>query len=154
MCFGRRPIGGIPIGLSISRIISNVLLLELDRDVVEGLAPIYYGRYVDDIFLVLRDPGNVRNGRELMRYIARRTKSFPPPKGNVADQAIRLILPGGYLHRTSLELQPTKQKVFFLSGPGGLDLLDNIEAQIRNVSSERRLMPSADNLERWPPREF
>ena len=144
---GRSQIGGIPIGLSISKIISNVLLLELDRDIVEGLAPIYYGRYVDDIFLVLRDPGKVRNGRELMQFIAGRTKSFPASQDNESNQTIRLHLAGGYLHRTLLELQPTKQKVFFLSGPSGLDLLDNIETQIRNVSSERRLMPSVDNLE-------
>lgn len=92
---GRAPIGGIPIGLSISKIISNVLLLELDRDIVEGLAPIYYGRYVDDIFLVLRDPGKVRNGRELMEFIAGRTKSFPTLQDNKDKQTIRLHLAGG-----------------------------------------------------------
>jgi hypothetical protein len=140
----RRQHGGIPIGLTISKVISNVLLLELDSDIVEGLAPIYYGRYVDDIFLVLRDPGNVNSAHELMEFIAKRTRSFPEHN---ADQALHLKLPGGYQRQTSLVLQPKKQKVFFLNGPGGLDLLDNIETQIRSVSSERRLMPSPDRLE-------
>ena len=49
--------------------------------------------------------------------------------------------------KTSLLLQQSKQKAFFLHGHGGLDLLSNIESQIRSVSSERRLMPSPDRLE-------
>src|SRR5439155_9294843 len=45
---------GLPVGLSASKIISNVLLNEFDTLVCDELSPIYYGRYVDDIFLVLR----------------------------------------------------------------------------------------------------
>src|SRR5690606_40375220 len=56
------------------------------------------------------------------------------------------ILPD-YLGKTTLLLQQSKQKAFFLQGQGGIDLLSNIESQIRSVSSERRLMPSPDRLE-------
>ncbi|WP_338844873.1 RNA-directed DNA polymerase [Massilia sp. W12] len=42
--------GGLPMGLSISRIISNLQLLKFDSEVEEELNPAYYGRYVDDIF--------------------------------------------------------------------------------------------------------
>ena len=58
-----------------------------------------------------------------------------------------LNLPGNHQGKTKLLLQQAKQKIFFLKGIGGLDLLDNIESQIRSVSSERRLMPSPDRLE-------
>ncbi len=53
----------------------------------------------------------------------------------------------GFQGRTKLLLQQSKQKAFFLQGHGGVDLLSNIESQIRSVSSERRLMPSPDRLE-------
>ncbi len=135
--------GGLPIGLAASRIVANVLLAELDRDLERELAPIYYGRYIDDIFLVFRDPGNVTSAQRVLEYIGARAKCFP---STVKGDIVELRLPGQYQGRTVLSLQPSKQKVFFLSGSAGLDLLDSIEAQIRSVASERRLMPSPDRL--------
>jgi hypothetical protein len=139
-------IGGLPIGLSMVRIAANALLADFDRDITQGLVPVYYGRYVDDIFLVLRDPENLSSAEDLLQFIAARTHYFPPkalPSGE-----IRLKPPGSYWGKTSLTLQKSKQKVFFLEGRSGLDLLDSIESQIRSVSSERRLMPAPDNLEK------
>jgi hypothetical protein len=137
--------GGVPIGLTIARLAANVLLLDLDRDISQGLAPIYYGRYVDDIFLVVKDPGNITSSAELLSFIAARTNSFPKP--NAKSGKSLLTLRGNYQATSRLEFQPQKQKAFFLKGRAGLDLLDNIESQIRSVSSERRLMPSPDRLE-------
>lgn len=139
-------LGGIPIGLSISRVVANTLLVSLDRDIEQGLTPVYYGRYVDDLFLVLRDPGNLATTKELLGFVASRTRSFPDP-ATVKKGEIYLKMPTALQGRTTLLLQETKQKIFFLQGPGGLDLLRNIESQIRNVSSERRLMTSPDQLD-------
>ena len=138
-------VGGLPIGLSISRIVSNVLLVGFDREIEQQLSPIYYGRYVDDIFLVLRDSGAIGSLTKLLKFISTRTKCFPS-KATKSGQ-IWLKLPDGYQGKTTLLLQQSKQKVFYLQGRGGIDLLDSIESQIRSVSSERRLMPSPDNLE-------
>lgn len=139
-------VGGLPIGLSISRVVANALLVGLDRDIEQGLTPVYYGRYVDDIFLVLRDPGDLVTADALLTYIASRTSCFPRTD-EVKNGDIFLSLPGGFQAKTKLLLQQSKQKAFFLQGQGGIDLLSNIESQIRSVSSERRLMPSPDRLE-------
>lgn len=144
-CDVARAADGIPIGLSIARVVSNVLLIELDRAIEQGLAPVYYGRYVDDIFLVLRDPENLKTPDDLLAFISARAKCFPPKAAK--DGSILLTLSDRYQGETRLLLQQQKQKVFFLSGRAGLDLLDNIESQIRSVSSERRLMPSPKRLE-------
>lgn len=139
-------VGGLPIGLSISRVVANALLVGLDRDIEHGLTPVYYGRYVDDLFLVLRDPGDLVTAEALLGYIAARTSCFPRAN-EVKNGNIFLSLPGGFQAKTTLLLQQSKQKAFFLQGQGGIDLLSNIESQIRSVSSERRLMPSPDRLE-------
>jgi hypothetical protein len=139
-------VGGLPIGLSISRVVANALLVGLDQDIERGLTPVYYGRYVDDLFLVLRDPGNLMTADALLAYIASRTSCFPRLE-KVKDGKIFLNLPGSFQAKTKLLLQQSKQKAFFLHGQGGVDLLNNIESQIRSVSSERRLMPSPDRLE-------
>lgn len=134
--------GGIPIGLSIVRVISNSVLSFSDEKIDIGLSPIYYSRYVDDLFLVLRDNAEISSQEELWRFISEKVPYF----SRQADGNVTLSLPdwGG---RTRLTLQASKQKTFFLSGQSGLDLLENIASQIRDVSSERRLMPLAESLQ-------
>ncbi|WP_156521958.1 RNA-directed DNA polymerase [Croceicoccus mobilis] len=135
--------GGIPIGLSVVRVISNVLLTFLDRQVEQQLGPVYYARYVDDLFLVLHDSKEIRSTHDLWKFIVRRIPAFK----RTADGNVILDLPkwGG---ATTITLQAAKQKTFFLSGRSGADLLDHIAAQIREVSSERRTMPLPEQIER------
>ncbi len=45
----------LPIGLLTSHVIANFYLMDFDKHVIEELNPIYYGRYVDDVLIVLKD---------------------------------------------------------------------------------------------------
>ena len=129
--------GGIPIGLTAARVLANVLLQPWDRRLVDSLAPIYYGRYVDDMFLVLRDPGSLRNGRAVMDHIASHL-----PQGTLdAHSGSRHIQLGAWQGTTDLVLQDDKHRVFFLEGQAGTDLMKVIGDEIRDLASERRLMP-------------
>jgi hypothetical protein len=49
---------GIPIGLPSSRVLSNWLLTPFDVLLRETLQPTYYGRYVDDMLVVVQSPAN------------------------------------------------------------------------------------------------
>lgn len=46
----------LPIGLLSSYIIANHYLNDLDKIIIKKIKPSYYGRYVDDILLVISDP--------------------------------------------------------------------------------------------------
>jgi hypothetical protein len=142
-----RGIGGLPIGVTACRLMANVLLCEWDKQIVECLSPIYYGRYVDDMFLVLRDPENVSGPGVLMDRIA----TFLP-KGMLKSEGggERHIQLGTYQGKTELVLQDDKHRIFFLHGRAGLDLLSVIRREIVDLSSERRLMPDPDALTRSP----
>lgn len=133
---------GLPIGLSVSRLLANVILFELDRQIVTNLSPIYYSRYVDDIFLVLYDRSNFLKQEDLWKFIEEKVIGI---KGDINSKNHEFVLPdwGG---RTKIQFHPKKQKAFFLDGKAGLDLLENVSEQIRELSSERRLMPSVDDL--------
>ena len=52
-----------------------------------------------------------------------------------------------YQGQSKIQLQANKQKLFILDGQAGCDLLDSIEKEIRDLSSEYRLMPAPDQLE-------
>lgn len=139
--------GGLVIGLTCSRIVSNALLHRWDRLVLENLSPIHYGRYVDDMFLVLRDTGTITSNVDLMELLQARIGkdciSQDPKSEKVWEINQGVDIQGD----TRIILQSNKQKLFVLQGRAGLDLLDSIEKEIYELSSEHRLMPSPDQLE-------
>lgn len=128
----------IPVGLSASKIIANALLVELDREIVKRLKPRYYGRYVDDIFIVLDLPKKAASGRQVMRHIAQRIPRLLK-LGQGKSPSIRLKLP--YSRDSRLIFTGEKQKVFDLYGKHGRDLVTQIEHRIGRQASEHRLFP-------------
>lgn len=140
--------GGLTIGLTASRIISNVLLYRWDRLVQQKLTPVHYGRYVDDMFLVMRDPGNLSGMQDLMGFLQKRLgKPRFKEDENQESGLWEISLGRRYQKKSVIHLQSQKQKMFVLKGQSGLDLLDTIEKEIHELSSEYRLMPSPDQLE-------
>ncbi|HDU2652287.1 TPA: hypothetical protein U2R98_000986 [Yersinia enterocolitica] len=139
--------GGLVIGLTASRIISNVLLHCWDRLIIEKLSPIYYGRYVDDMFLVLRDTGKINNNHDFMMLLKDRIGSDCINLADKKNQIWEIQQGENIQGNTTIRLQSDKQKLFVLHGRAGIDLLDSIEKEIYELSSEHRLMPSPEQLE-------
>jgi hypothetical protein len=135
--------GGMPIGLSVVRLLANVILGFLDREIENSVFPIYYARYVDDIFLVLKDSEKFSSQADLWHMLQLRVLSF---QRDELTGAVNLQLPA-WGAGSRLQFHPEKQKCFFLSGKSGLDLLENVASQIKEVSSERRLMPLPEQLD-------
>jgi hypothetical protein len=135
------------IGLTCSRVISNALLHRWDKLVLEKLAPIHYGRYVDDMFLVLRDTGTITNSQDLMNMVQSRMGESYISQNAKNDKVWEIKQGSDIQGQTRISLQSDKQKLFVLQGRAGLDLLDSIEKEIYELSSEHRLMPSPDQLE-------
>lgn len=134
-----RPEGALPVGLSASQIISNVLLYELDNQVNKGLSPTYYGRYVDDIFLVFETPENISNGNTVIEYLAKNVECLKIKR--TRNKQPGLTVRFGYAADSELSFTADKQKVFNLSSEHGIDFINQIASQIRAQSSEYRMLP-------------
>ncbi|MCX0117001.1 hypothetical protein NMW28_26940, partial [Escherichia coli] len=132
--------GGLVIGLTASRIISNILLHHWDKLVIEKLSPIHYGRYVDDMFLVIRDTGTITNNHEFMLLLQDRLGNDCVYLKNEQKQIWQIQQGEHFQGKTTIQLQSDKQKLFVLQGRAGIDLLDSIEKEIYELSSEHRLM--------------
>ena len=65
-CEGRL---GLPVGFLSSSILANWHLAGFDREVLETARPDYYGRYVDDILMVFRNPGAVRGDDAVRSFV-------------------------------------------------------------------------------------
>lgn len=148
--FGCEP-RGLPVGLTASGLIANVLLRQFDRHVVSQLDPSYYARYVDDVFLVLRHSDPFADGGAFLRWLGERlnpiaTAVFQQEGEDPDDRpALRVELPYG--DGSELLFVGKKQKIFQLEGPHGIDLIGPIEEQIRQQTSEHRDLPHLPDTE-------
>lgn len=140
--------GGLVIGLTVSRVISNIVLHKWDKLINEKVTPIHYGRYVDDMFLVIKDTGSIKNSEDLMIFLSDRIGGSCLSKNENNSKIWSINQHNSSGDNTEIKLQTDKQKLFILDGQVGLDLLDSIEKDIYELSSEHRLMPSPDQLDK------
>jgi hypothetical protein len=138
-----KPTGAIPVGLSASKVIANVVLHQFDIEMNSSLEPKYYGRYVDDIFLVIDKKMLNNETTNVISWIVEKVNCLD---FNSEDQLI-LNLP--YAKDSSLIFGKDKQKVFHLSSGYGIDFVNQIYSQIRYQSSEYRLLAELpDNVQK------
>ena len=129
---------GLPVGLPASAVVANVALVELDRIVEQQLAPLYYGRYVDDILLVMENGASFRSTAELWNWMFARADG----KLGWADEERKQIgFKPDYLFDSQIRFANSKNKVFMLAGEPGRTLVDAIAHQIHERASEWRAMP-------------
>lgn len=132
--------GALPVGLSASKIIANVLLVAFDRAVVSLAEPLYYGRYVDDIFLVLKATDEDYGAQHVTARLVKALSPLIEVSENAGSASLALKLP--YAKDSELIFSSEKQKIFALSSAHGADLIHHIRDQIRQQSSEYRLLPA------------
>ena len=130
---------GLPVGLPASAVVANVALAELDRIVEQQIAPLYYGRYVDDILLVMENGANFRSTVELWEWLFAR---FDGKLAWVSGLERKQIgFQPAYLNDSKIHFANAKNKVFLLAGEPGKTLVDAIAHQIHARASEWRAMP-------------
>lgn len=128
----------LPIGLPCSGVIANWYLSEFDRNVLTQFTPAYYGRYVDDIFMVVSnvpDKVDVKvwwDGKCKEESSALKTREFVA--GSLDKKRYYEILNG-------LQINSEKLKLFFFSPDYPLALLDNFQKEIEENSSVFWLLP-------------
>lgn len=138
-------LNGLPVGLTASALIANVLLVQFDSHIATKLAPSYYGRYVDDVFLVLRQEQEFKSGEAFLDWLGDNLSPIATYKKTGDEPGLCLNLP--YAKESKLIFVRKKQKIFQLHGQYGLDLINPIEEQIRRQSSEHRAFPEVPDSE-------
>lgn len=134
--YEQRTDGALPVGSSISKIISNVLLYELDKQISEGLEPEYYGRYVDDIFLVFKTPDEELTGDSILSHMSKHVECLKinRVKGEQPDLRLRFV----YAQDSDLKFTASKQKylVFLVSTDWTLLIKFQVKLELNLVNIE------------------
>lgn len=141
---------GIPVGLIASAAVANVILQPLDAAIEKQLSPIYYGRYVDDLFLVLSLNGDFTNGEsiidELKNLMASGTNGEPRLGRDETTNTLSFDCQEIW-GKSVFTCKAEKQRLFLLEGQPGKDLLKVIDSDLREHSSEWRMVPELDQKE-------
>jgi len=128
---------GLPVGLPASAVLANMALIELDRIIERECSPIYYGRYVDDILLVIENHQDFTSPSEIWGWLFERA----PELLGWSDPEEDAQFKPGYLHDSKVVFKNSKNKAFILNGASGRTLVDSIEQQIHRRASEWRSLP-------------
>ena len=133
---------GLPVGLPASAVVANMALVELDRFIEQQVAPLYYGRYVDDILLVMENGARFRSVPETWEWLFSRSDG-KLGWGNEGKKDI--VFRTSYFERNESKskicFSNSKSKIFMLAGEPGKTLVDAIDHQIHERASEWRAMP-------------
>lgn len=134
---------GLPVGLPASAVVANVALIDLDRLIEQQVVPLYYGRYVDDILLVMENGADFCSTAQLWKWLFNRADGklawvIGQDQKEIAFQPTYLQQPQS---PSKIHFANTKNKVFMLAGDPGKTLVDAIAHQIHERASEWRAMP-------------
>ena len=109
---------GIPAGLSASRLIGNVLLIQFDQKLATDPAIDHYGRYVDDVMIVLQDSPDLQSDDQILGKIAGAASPFArllfssDRKNSNSRFELAITLPYG--GKSQLRFAGSKQALFRL----------------------------------------
>ena len=157
----------IPVGFLPSLIISNWNLQGFDQAIVENVRPHYYGRYVDDILIVLGS--HEKSESHGLQQIEEKTfdeliERYLTDEGNHPKAHIFKKEKKGEVYRIynqefnnsqdnkilyhyeGLEVQDSKLKTYFFSHKYSNAMIENFKNEIRKNSSEFRLMHDLDSI--------
>lgn len=128
---------GLPVGLPASGVVANAALIELDQFINKQVVPLYYGRYVDDILLVMHNTSKLTTSAGFWEWIINRDGG-----SNLLKQENGSILfKPDYLPDSRIAFENSKNKLFILSGGPGTALVNAISEQINQRASEWRALP-------------
>lgn len=143
---------GLPVGLSASSVIANMALIEFDRIIECEVVPLYYGRYVDDVVLVMENTCNFTTKQSVWEWVFARATLYndgnePAPilGWGEGDHSDEVVFSPTYLvaeeAKSEIRFSNNKNKVFLLEGESGLAYVDIISREIEERASEWRAMP-------------
>ena len=128
----------LPIGLISPMVIREIILSSVDKDIVEKLHPFYYGRYVDDMLLVMKINRLDKNTSEMVIDSMLQKNGIIRKCNNDNEYE--------FTKRKSLKLQNEKINCFLFERGNDNVLIDVYYKQILKNSSEANLLPDVDVL--------
>ena len=146
----------LPIGLVSSGVIANWFLCDFDKALKDKMAPIYYGRYVDDFFIVISnikpDQGNINEvttddtiTKQTIEWLERRF-FFDKKLLIVSNDEKGPTLEFKEKKYFGLKIQASKLKLFYFSPDWPHAMLNKFQKALEENSSAFWFLPDEEEL--------
>ncbi len=131
---------GLPVGLAASSVIANVALFEFDLLMQERAVPLYYGRYVDDVIVVMENTMEISSSKGCWQWFI---NCFGGESRALqwTEEQESLFYNQSYLDGSEVSFSGDKNKVFILNEAHGRSVLASIRHAVQAQSSEWRSLP-------------
>jgi len=129
----------LPIGLLSSAVLANWYLQKFDEEVENKLNPIHYGRYVDDILIVISNPkfnSKKSASEEIIEKYFKETNIFENENEDEKTENYKLSL-----YPNKLYISEEKFKIYHFNADNSDAVLEIFEENIRKNASAFRLLP-------------
>lgn len=139
----------IPIGLLSSGILGNWFLARLDQVIVDKLSPAYYGRYVDDILIVLSNttiPDNIDEPKKWIfdNFFIQRDIFIDSQTSNVIDKEDASLV---WKTDSNISLQKKKITIYAFDSRESKSVLEKFKKRIEKNSSAFWFLPDETDVE-------
>lgn len=124
---------GLPVGLPASAVVANLALARFDHVVETQILPLHYGRYVDDLVIVLPKSREWHTSVDPLVWLAARSPDLELNEGGLSYEP-------SHLGSTRVRFENHKNRVLFLQGRLGLSLIASLEAAALHRTSEWRML--------------
>jgi hypothetical protein len=133
---------GLPVGLPASGIVANWILQTLDQEIEEKIRPIYYGRYVDDIILIVPKTDKVSKREDFCSWISERIQCLNYEKDElVFSRDFNSDDSDHHIPKIILTFGKDKQQYQEFCGARGKAQLQIFKQQTYERTSEWRALP-------------
>lgn len=124
----------LPIGLLSSGVLANYYLTMFDKKIISSLKPQYYGRYVDDMLVVL-DTTDVSLNKKI-------DKDFFLKKFFIENDILTKTSDNCYQLATkkNLKIQPSKINIIYSRRTSKINIFRKIKSEVTQQSSEFRFL--------------
>lgn len=147
--------GVLPIGLLSSGILANWFLKDFDTKIKDELSPAYYGRYVDDIQIVLSNTkisnefDRTKFNSPLESFIDKFFVSRNIFNSNIKERTkkdLEFQVSYNYSNNLNIEIQKEKIAVYSFESKESRAVLDMFKKKIEQNSSAFWFLPNEDNI--------
>lgn len=140
----------IPIGLLSSGVIGNWFLRDFDKKILDNLSPSYYGRYVDDITIVLSNtsvPDNEKKPKEWIfnKFFVKRD-ILEPGVTETKDKCKDNLIDYSWIDHPGIQIQKNKTAVYAFNSKESKAVLDKFKRNIEKNSSAFWFLPDEEGV--------
>jgi len=135
----------LPIGFVSSGVIANWFLSDFDKELKEKTTPVYYGRYVDDIFIVVSNVDEPRG--DIVKWLKQKYFTDDKPLEVTADHnSATQYLSFSDEKYSGLKIQSDKLKLYYFNHEWPHAMLNKFQKILEENSSAFWFLPDEEEM--------